>query len=79
MLVLPILAASHVQAQTDQLAKGKADWFAMRTKTAEQELILPGLLAILQNCPRLELLWTGGGGRSSDRWQPVIDQIITRV
>ena len=39
MLVLPILAASHVRAQTDLLAKGKADWFAMRTKTAEQELI----------------------------------------
>jgi tetratricopeptide (TPR) repeat protein len=42
MLVLPILAASHVRAQTtstDPLAKGKADWFAMRTRSAEQELI----------------------------------------
>jgi tetratricopeptide (TPR) repeat protein len=40
--VLPILAASHVRAQTaaaDLLAKGKADWFAMRTKSAEQKLI----------------------------------------
>jgi tetratricopeptide (TPR) repeat protein len=42
VLVLPILAASHVRAQTaaaDLLAKGKADWFAMRTKSAEQKLI----------------------------------------
>jgi tetratricopeptide (TPR) repeat protein len=52
MLVLPILAASHVPASTsakatvdkqtaatDLLAKGKADWFAMRTSSAERELI----------------------------------------
>ena len=55
MLVLPILAANSVQATglgpqaaADQAAslkpqavldQGKADWFAMRTKTAEQELI----------------------------------------
>jgi hypothetical protein len=52
MLVLPILAASHVRASasakatadtqtagTDLLAKGKADWFAMRTRSAERELI----------------------------------------
>lgn len=43
MLVLPILAASHVQAQTARekslLEQGKADWFAMRTKSAEQKLI----------------------------------------
>jgi tetratricopeptide (TPR) repeat protein len=48
MLVLPILAASHVRAQDQAirpsgsqaiLNQGKADWFAMRTKTAEQELI----------------------------------------
>lgn len=54
MLVLPILAASHVRASTsakatadkqasasrDQalLDQGKADWFAMRTKSAEQAL-----------------------------------------
>ena len=51
MLVLPILAASHVRASASakatadkqtaatDLAKGKADWFAMRTKSAERELI----------------------------------------
>jgi hypothetical protein len=53
MLVLPILAASHVQAghqasrPSGQQASGpqaslnraKADWFAMRTSTAEQKLI----------------------------------------
>jgi hypothetical protein len=42
MLVLPILAASHVRAQdaaAEVLAKGKSDWFAMRTKSAEQKLI----------------------------------------
>ena len=42
MLVLPILAASHVRAQSsaaDRLVTGKADWFAMRTKSAEQKLI----------------------------------------
>lgn len=39
ILVLPILAASHVQGQSDLLAQGKADWFAMRTKSAERELI----------------------------------------
>jgi hypothetical protein len=42
VLVLPILAASHVRAQSaaaDLLAKAKADWFAMRTKSAEQKLI----------------------------------------
>ncbi len=42
MLVLPILAASHVQGQTARerslLEQGKADWFAMRTKSAEQKL-----------------------------------------
>ena len=38
-MVLPILAASHVRAQNDLLAKGKADWFALHTRTAEQELI----------------------------------------
>jgi hypothetical protein len=38
MLVLPILAASHVRAQ-DLLAEGKADWFAMRTASAERKLI----------------------------------------
>ena len=32
-------AASLVQAQMSALAKGKADWFAMRTKSAEQSLI----------------------------------------
>jgi len=48
MLVLPILAASSVQAQNRQapspkpqvvLARAKADWFAMRTRTAEQEFL----------------------------------------
>jgi hypothetical protein len=41
MLVLPILAASHVRAQSPatDLLNGKADWFAMRTKSAEQKLI----------------------------------------
>jgi hypothetical protein len=49
MLVLPILAASHVRAQELQglkssrpqvlLDQAKADWFAMRTKSAEQALI----------------------------------------
>jgi hypothetical protein len=55
MLVLPILAASHVRASTsakatvdrqtsaarsqDLLNKGKVDWFAMRTKSAEQALM----------------------------------------
>jgi tetratricopeptide (TPR) repeat protein len=56
MLVLPILAASHVRASTSAKAtvdglqasasraqalldQGKADWFAMRTKSAEQALI----------------------------------------
>src|SRR5690349_21631729 len=49
ILVLPILAASHVQAghqavgpsgrQAEVLNQGKADWFAMRTKSAEQQLI----------------------------------------
>ena len=56
MLVLPILAASHVRASTfakatvDRLQtsaarsqalldQGKADWFAMRTKSAEQALL----------------------------------------
>jgi hypothetical protein len=57
MLVLPILAASHVRAQDSTsakatvdrqairqsgsqnvLAQGKADWFAMRTASAEQKL-----------------------------------------
>jgi hypothetical protein len=41
MLVLPILAASHVRAQDSTvLNQGKADWFAMRTKSAEQKLIV---------------------------------------
>lgn len=43
MLVLPILAASYVQGQSARqqslLEQGKADWFAMRTKSAEQKLI----------------------------------------
>jgi len=52
MLVLPILAASHVRASTsakatvdmqnsaaDLLVKAKSDWFAMRTKSAEQKLV----------------------------------------
>lgn len=48
VLVLPILAASHVHAgqqanrptgQQGVLEKAKADWFAMQTKTAEQEFI----------------------------------------
>src|SRR6478672_5314880 len=49
ILVLPILAASHVQAggppgrqasrQQTVLERGKADWFAMRTKSAEQQLM----------------------------------------
>jgi hypothetical protein len=48
MLVLPILAASHVQAQNPRvpsprsqalLDQGKADWFAMRTQSAEHALI----------------------------------------
>jgi hypothetical protein len=51
ILVLPILAASSVQAgqsgqrasrpagQQEVLAQAKADWFAMRTKTAEQEFL----------------------------------------
>jgi tetratricopeptide (TPR) repeat protein len=54
MLVLPILAASHVRAGHQAIGpsgrqanaraqavldQGKADWFAMRTKTAEQGLI----------------------------------------
>jgi hypothetical protein len=44
MLVLPILAASHVQANRQSrsqavLDNAKADWFAMRTKSAEQQLI----------------------------------------
>ena len=52
ILVLPILAASHVQADRPTgeqanretrsqtaLDNGKADWFAMRTKSAEQQLI----------------------------------------
>jgi hypothetical protein len=46
---MPILAASHVQAgrqavgpsgrQLTALDQGKADWFAMRTRSAEQQLI----------------------------------------
>jgi hypothetical protein len=46
MLALPILAASLVQAQAVRgsgsqavLNQGKADWFAMRTTSAEQKLI----------------------------------------
>jgi tetratricopeptide (TPR) repeat protein len=49
VLVVPILAASHVQAgrpagqqstrQQTVLSQAKADWFAMRTKSAEQQLI----------------------------------------
>ena len=48
ILVLPILAASHVQAgqqangptgQQGVLSKAKTDWFTMRTKTAEQEFL----------------------------------------
>src|SRR5690242_1507327 len=52
ILVLPILAASLVQANgptgeqanretrtQTALDSGKADWFAMRTKSAEQQLI----------------------------------------
>src|SRR5262245_32651377 len=43
ILVLPILAASLVRAQESRaqtlLNQGKADWFAMRTKSAEQSLI----------------------------------------
>src|SRR5690349_20634056 len=42
MLVLPMLAASHVQGQSPRerslLEQGKIDWFAMRTKSAEQKL-----------------------------------------
>jgi hypothetical protein len=53
MLVLPILAASHVQGQTARerslLEQGKSDWFAMRTKSAEQKLLaatkVPGTAA----------------------------------
>jgi tetratricopeptide (TPR) repeat protein len=45
MLVTPTLAASHVQAQAPSpksqalLSQAKADWFALRTRSAEQELI----------------------------------------
>ena len=48
ILVLPILAASHVQAgqqvngptgQQGVLSQAKADWFAMRTRTAEQQFV----------------------------------------
>jgi hypothetical protein len=40
ILVLPILAASHVQArQQAGLEQARADWFAMRSKSAEQKLI----------------------------------------